>query len=198
MLGKWGLDLPERNLRGRLLIDAQERLRHRIHAAFFARSPLALSPATGGELLGLSCEGADRLHGVYEKTLPVLLGIAVRMPLLLIALALADPWTGLLALITLPIAPFLLYLIGRVTKERSTREWNAMVKMGSAFAELLHAIPMLKLFQREQAEAARVAKASDAFTRAALSVLETAFVSAFALELITTLSIALIDRKSVV
>ncbi len=192
VLGKWGLDLPERNLRGRLLIDAQERLRHRIHAAFFARSPLALSPATGGELLGLSCEGADRLHGVYEKTLPVLLGIAVRMPLLLIALALADPWTGLLALITLPIAPFLLYLIGRVTKERSTREWNAMVKMGSAFAELLHAIPMLKLFQREQAEAARVAKASDAFTRAALSVLETAFVSAFALELITTLSIALI------
>ena len=192
VLGKWMLDVPERQLRGRLRLDAQERLRHRIHDALFARSPLALSPATGGELLGLACEGVDRLQGVYEKTLPVLLGIAVRMPLLLIALALADPWTGLLALVTLPIAPFLLYLIGRVTKEHSTREWQAMMKMGSAFAELLRTIPMLKLFEREQAEAARVEKTSDAFTRAALSVLETAFVSAFALELITTLSIALI------
>lgn len=192
VLGKWMLDVPERQLRGRLRLDAQERLRRRIHDALFARSPLALSPATGGELLGLACEGVDRLQGIYEKTLPVLLGIAVRMPLFLIALALADPWTGLLALVTLPIAPFLLYLIGRVTKERSTREWHAMMKMGSAFAELLRTIPMLKLFEREQAEAARVEKTSDAFTRAALSVLETAFVSAFALELITTLSIALI------
>ena len=192
VLGKWMLDVPERQLRGRLRLDAQERLRRHIHVALFARSPLALSPATGGELLGLACEGVDRLQGIYEKTLPVLLGIAVRMPLFLIALALADPWTGLLALVTLPIAPFLLYLIGRVTKERSTREWHAMMKMGSAFAELLRTIPMLKLFEREQAEAARVEKTSDAFTRAALSVLETAFVSAFALELITTLSIALI------
>ncbi len=182
VLGKWMLDVPERQLRGRLRLDAQERLRRHIHVALFARSPLALSPATGGELLGLACEGVDRLQGIYEKTLPVLLGIAVRMPLFLIALALADPWTG----------PFLLYLIGRVTKERSTREWHAMMKMGSAFAELLRTIPMLKLFEREQAEAARVEKTSDAFTRAALSVLETAFVSAFALELITTLSIALI------
>ncbi len=192
VLGKWGLDVPERQLRGRLRLDAQERLRRRIHDALFARSPLALSPATGGQLLGLACEGVDRLQGVYEKTLPVLLGIAVRMPLFLVALAFSDPWTGLLALVTLPIAPFLLYLIGRVTKERSTREWHAMIKMGSAFAELLRAIPILKLFERERAEAARVEKTSDAFTRAALSVLETAFVSAFALELITTLSIALI------
>ena len=192
VLGKWMLDVPERQLRGRLRLDAQERLRRRIHDALFARSPLALSPATSGELLGLACEGVDRLQGVYEKTLPVLLGIAVRMPLSLSPLALADPRTGLLALVTLPIAPFLLYLIGRVTKERSTREWHAMMKMGSAFAELLRTIPMLKLFEREQAEAARVEKTSDAFTPAALSVLETAFVSAFALELITTLSIALI------
>ncbi len=192
VLGKWGLDVPERQWRGRLQLDAQERLRHRIHDALFARSPLALSPATGGQLLGLACEGVDRLQGVYEKTLPVLLGIAVRMPLFLVALALADPWTSLLALVTLPIAPFLLYLIGRVTKERSTREWHAMMKMGSAFAELLHTIPMLKLFERERKAAARVEKTSDAFTRAALSVLKVAFVSAFALELITTLSIALI------
>ena len=192
VLGKLIVSLPKRCLRSRLMLAAEEQLRQKLHRALLDRSPLATDPATGGALLGLACEGIDRLHGVFEKTLPVLLDIAICMPMLLVVLALADPWTGVLALVTLPIAPFLLYLIGRVTKERSTREWQAMMRLGSAFAEMLHAIPMLKLFEREQAEAVRVEKTSDAFTRAALTVLETAFVSAFALELITTLSIALI------
>ena len=192
VLGKALLVLPARRVQDRLTLDAEERVRARIHDALLARSPLALVPETGGELVGLACESVGRLDRAFDTVLPAVIDLAVLIPLYLVVFACTDAWTALLALITLPIAPFLLYLIGLVTKERSAKEYRAMMRMSRTFAELLRAIPMMKLFCREHAERERVAVASERFRAAALAVLRTAFVSAFALELITTLSIALI------
>ncbi|MCI6283283.1 ATP-binding cassette domain-containing protein [Selenomonas sp.] len=192
VLGKALLVLPARRVQDRLMLDAEERVRARIHATLLARSPLALVPETGGQLVGLACESVGRLDGAFTTVLPAMIDLVVLVPLYLVVFACTDAWTALLALVTLPIAPFLLYLIGLVTKERSAQEYCAMMRMGKTFAELLRAIPMMKLFCRERAERERVAVASERFRVAALAVLRTAFVSAFALELITTLSIALI------
>ena len=114
------------------------------------------------------------------------------MPCLLLAAFLVDPMTGLLMLVTVPIAPFLLYLIGRVTREASEAQWRAMNRFSAGLAEILRALPTLKLFARERAERQRVRGLSEDFAGAALRVLQLSFVSAFALELITTLAIAII------
>lgn len=143
-------------------------------------------------LLPLALESTDALDAWFTKVLPVVLGIAVAMPCLLVAALFIDPMTGLLMLVTVPIAPFLLYLIGRVTREASEEQWREMNRFSAGLAEILRALPTLKLFSREQAERERVRGLSRDFARAALRVLQLSFVSAFALELITTLSIAII------
>lgn len=144
------------------------------------------------ELLPLALESTDALDAWYTKVLPVVLGIAITMPCLLLAAFLVDPMTGLLMLVTVPIAPFLLYLIGRVTREASEAQWRAMNRFSAGLAEILRALPTLKLFARERAERQRVRGLSEDFAGAALRVLQLSFVSAFALELITTLAIAII------
>ena len=143
-------------------------------------------------LLPLALESTDALDAWFTKVLPVVLGIAVAMPCLLAAALFIDPTTGLLMLVTVPIAPFLLYLIGRVTREASEEQWREMNRFSAGLAEILRALPTLKLFSREQAERERVRGLSRDFAGAALRVLQLSFVSAFALELITTLSIAII------
>ena len=143
-------------------------------------------------LLPLALESTDALDAWFTRVLPVVLGIAVAMPCLLAAALFIDPMTGLLMLVTVPIAPFLLYLIGRVTREASEEQWREMNRFSAGLAEILRALPTLKLFSREQAERERVRGLSRDFARAALRVLQLSFVSAFALELITTLSIAII------
>lgn len=143
-------------------------------------------------LLPLALESTDALDAWFTRVLPVVQGIAITMPCLLIAAFLVDPMTGLLMLVTVPIAPFLLYLIGRVTREASEEQWREMNRFSAGLAEILRALPTLKLFSREQAERERVRGLSRDFAGAALRVLQLSFVSAFALELITTLSIAII------
>lgn len=144
------------------------------------------------ELLPLALESTDALDAWYTRVLPVVLGIAITMPCLLLAAFFVDPMTGLLMLVTVPIAPFLLYLIGRVTREASEAQWRAMNRFSAGLAEILRALPTLKLFARERDERQRVRGLSEDFAGAALRVLQLSFVSAFALELITTLAIAII------
>ena len=73
--------------------------------------------------------------------------------------------TGLLMLVTVPIAPFLLYLIGRVTRKASEEQWREMNRFSAGLAEILRALPTLKLFSREQAERERVSAGAGSIAR---------------------------------
>lgn len=177
----------QQSLSGAVRRDVREKL----HARLLSKEGQTDKRFTR-ELLPLALESTDALDAWYTRVLPVVLGIAITMPCLLLAAFLVDPMTGLLMLVTVPIAPFLLYLIGRVTREASEAQWRAMNRFSAGLAEILRALPTLKLFARERAERQRVRGLSEDFAGAALRVLQLSFVSAFALELITTLAIAII------
>lgn len=185
-IGLWQSRLQQ-SLSGAVRRDVREKL----HARLLSEEGQTDQRFTR-ELLPLALESTDALDAWYTRVLPVVLGIAITMPCLLLAAFLVDPMTGLLMLVTVPIAPFLLYLIGRVTREASEAQWRAMNRFSAGLAEILRALPTLKLFARERAERQRVRGLSEDFAGAALRVLQLSFVSAFALELITTLAIAII------
>ena len=185
-IGLWQSRLQQ-SLSGAVRKDVREKL----HVRLLSREGQTDKRFTR-ELLPLALESTDALDAWYTRVLPVVLGIAITMPCLLLAAFLVDPMTGLLMLVTVPIAPFLLYLIGRVTREASEAQWRAMNRFSAGLAEILRALPTLKLFARERAERQRVRGLSEDFAGAALRVLQLSFVSAFALELITTLAIAII------
>ena len=180
--------LRQKDLCSRLSHQFRARLRTKIHTAIL----LEKDASPRGSLQATALESVDALDEFFRLVLPLLLSALLGSPLCLMAMLFADPPTALLFLLTLPIAPLLLYLIGRVTKSASQKQWQELFRLNTEFAELLQGLFTLKLFRREQAQESRLQKICHSFSTASLKVLQIAFVSAFALELITTLSIALI------
>lgn len=173
-------------------IEAQLSHRVRLSARTALHEAMLLHGRNSSGALTLTLERVDALDPFFHTVLPTMIAGAVLIPLILIVTAFADPLSALLFLVTLPIAPFLLFLIGKATRRASERQWDKMQTLTNGFGELVRAAMTLKIFRRIDAEGAHLARMSHSFAEASLSVLRLAFVSAFALELITTLSIALI------
>ena len=173
-------------------IEAQLSHRVRLSARTALHEAMLLHGRSSSGALTLTLERVDALDPFFHTVLPTMIAGAVLIPLILIVTAFADPLSALLFLVTLPIAPFLLFLIGKATRRASERQWDKMQTLTNGFGELVRAAMTLKIFRRIDAEGAHLAHMSHSFAEASLSVLRLAFVSAFALELITTLSIALI------
>ena len=173
-------------------IEAQLSHRVRLSARTALHEAMLLHGRSSSGALTLTLERVDALDPFFHTVLPTMIAGAVLIPLILIVTAFADPLSALLFLVTLPIAPFLLFLIGKATRRASERQWDKMQSLTNGFGELVRAAMTLKIFRRIDAEGAHLAHMSHSFAEASLSVLRLAFVSAFALELITTLSIALI------
>ena len=180
------LRLPKSRIEAQLSDDLRLFCRRALHREMLAHGQ------SGAGVLTLTLERVDALDPWFRTLLPTMIAGVVIIPLVLLVTAVVDPLSALLFLVTLPIAPFLLYLIGKATRRASERQWDEMRTLTDGFGDLVRAAATLKIFRRVDAEGHHLAQMSHAFSEASLAVLRLAFVSSFALELITTLSIALI------
>lgn len=167
----------------------QKTIRKKLHAAIFDHQS---KPLGTGEILIMIFDAVSSIEQFIVHVLPTVAALIVLTPLILIVAAVFDPISALIFLLTLPIAPFLLYLIGRAVGARNEQAQRLLIKLNADFDELLRAIPTLKMFRQTQPAVDRLQSVSERSTAAILDVLKLAFVSAFALELITTLAIALV------
>lgn len=151
---------------------------------------LGNNTASASQYSNLCCENVDAIDEFCQKVLPLAITAVVRMPLFLVAIFAIDWLSGIVFLITVPIAPFLLYLLGKVIKEASQQEWDKQVGMNRAFHELMKGMLTLKIFRRTAVELEKLQELSRDYSASSLKVLRIAFLSAFTAELITTLSIA--------
>ena len=180
------LRLPKSRIEAQLSDDLRLFCRRALHREMLAQGQ------SGAGVLTLTLERVDALDPWFRTLLPTMIAGVVIIPLVLLVTAVVDPLSALLFLVTLPIAPFLLYLIGKATRRASERQWDEMRALTDGFGDLVRAAATLKIFRRVDAEGHHLAQMSHSFSEASLAVLRLAFVSSFALELITTLSIALI------
>lgn len=180
------LRLPKSRIEAQLSDDLRLFCRRALHREMLAHGQ------SGTGVLTLTLERVDALDPWFRTLLPTMIAGIVIIPLVLLVTAVVDPLSALLFLVTLPIAPFLLYLIGKATRRASERQWDEMRALTDGFGDLVRAAATLKIFRRIDAEGHHLAQMSHSFSEASLAVLRLAFVSSFALELITTLSIALI------
>ena len=170
----------------RLSVKVQTSFRQKIHAQLFGQE------IASGELLTLIFDTVQALDEFFLKVAPQVASAIIFLPIFLICAAFVDWLTAIILLLTLPIAPVLLWLIGKATAEKNARAWAELQRLNGDFRELLSAITTLKMFGRIDAGATKIRDASEKSSASTLDVLKLAFVSSFALELITTLSIALV------
>ena len=184
-----------------LLAWAQESLAHRACAAVksqLRRDVLAARLArptdartSSSTLITLVTTGLDALDGYYSKYLPQLVLASIVPVVLAIAIGLQDVRSLVIVIITVPLIPVFMALIGWRTEAAMKRRWQTQSRLANHFADLVAGLPTLQVFGRARAQLAGLKRTEDASRAGTMGTLRIAFLSSFALELLATLSVAL-------
>ncbi len=151
-----------------------------------------LSTQRSGELTTLATRGIDALDDYFARYLPQL-GLAVVVPVAVLARIVAGDWiSAAIIVVTLPLIPLFMILIGWATQNRMDRQWRLLSRLSGHFLDVVAGLPTLKVFGRAKAQAASIRAITGEYRRATLRTLRIAFLSSFALELLATLSVALV------
>lgn len=145
-----------------------------------------------GELLTLATRGLDALDEYFSRYLPQLV-LACIVPFAVLAVVFWADWiSGIVILVTLPLIPVFMALIGMHTQQRTDRQWRLLSRLGGHFLDVVEGLPTLAVFRRAKAQAAIIRKVGEDHRSATMGTLRIAFLSAFALELLATLAVALV------
>jgi ATP-binding cassette subfamily C protein CydD len=170
-LSQLRLDLVERRLRDR---------------------PAALDGAESAELATVAVGGVDALETTFARYLPQVV-LATVVPVAVLALvASIDLVSAGIMLVTLPLVPVFMWLVGRYTERRTRRRWQALRLLSTHFLDVVRGLPTLRAFNRSEAQAKRIVAVSEEYRRATTGTLRVAFLSGAVLELAATLGIALV------
>jgi thiol reductant ABC exporter CydD subunit len=104
----------------------------------------------------------------------------------------ADPLSGIIIIVTLPLVPLFMALVGATTAERTRRRWRELARLSHHFLDVVAGLATLRVFGRAKAQATSVGEVTGAYRRATLATLRLAFLSALVLELLATYSVALV------
>ncbi|SET24841.1 thiol reductant ABC exporter subunit CydC [Geodermatophilus poikilotrophus] len=171
---------------------AEEQLRAALTARL-AASPAAVAAAGGpGPAALLATTRLAELGPALATRLPALAQALVVPPVLLVVLAWTDLLSAALVAVTLPLVPLFMVLVGLTTRDGTTAAARALDRIAAHVAELVRGLPVLVGLGRAAEQAAALAELGEASRRRTLSVLRLAFLSALVLELLATLSVALV------
>ena len=154
--------------------------------------PAWLSTQRTGELAQLLVRGVGALEAYYARYLPQLV-LAVVVPLIVgTAILTEDVLAAVIVALTVPLIPVFMVLVGWVSQSRVDRQWRWLSVLGNHFLDVVEGLPTLKAFNRAQHQVGQIRAVGEEHRRATMGVLRITFLSALVLELLSTLSVALI------
>ena len=117
---------------------------------------------------------------------------AITTPILIGAIALADPLSGLTVVLTIPLIPLFMVLIGLATRAVQKKQYGTLGRLAARFADTVEGLGTLKAFGREHRAADTIEKVTRDYKRETMTVLRVSFLSGFALEFLASISVAII------
>jgi len=186
-LTTWGQAVAAR----RAALGVKEELRSQLLERALQTGTRAAGPSDGG-LAVLATRGLDALDNYYTQFLPALVNCAA-IPLLLGARILLADWVSAVVIVlTVPLVPLFMILIGRYTEERVREAQSTLARLSGHMLELAKGLPVLVGLGRASAQRKALEDISEEYRTRTMGTLRTAFLSALALELIATLSVAVV------
>ncbi|OXM56820.1 thiol reductant ABC exporter subunit CydD [Amycolatopsis thailandensis] len=171
------------SLGGRFAATVKAKLRQRLLGAE-AENP--------GEVATLVTKGIDAGDAYLTGYLPTVVLSAIVPVAVVVRLFAADLSSALIITATLPLIPVFAILVGQHTKAKTAKQWRLLSQLGGHFLDVVRGLGTLKVFGRAEAQAKTVRAMADAHTDATMRTLRVAFLSALVLELVATLSVALV------
>jgi thiol reductant ABC exporter CydD subunit len=172
--------------------SAKSELRHSAAEHIAALGPAGLDRQHRGRLSVLVTTGIDALDGYFSRYLPQLF-LAVIVPVTIIGVvAGADPISAVLIAITVPLIPVFMGLVGLTTRDRTAARMRSLHRLAGHFLDVVGGLPTLKVFGRAKAQARAIADVTDRYRSTTLATLKLTFLSSLILELLATVSVALV------
>ncbi len=167
-------------------------LRDQVVARATALGPRRLGDGRAPELVTLATRGLDDLEPYFVRYLPQLVLAATVTPATLLVVLDLEWVSAVILVAVLPLVPIFMWLVGVLTQGRSERGLAAMQRLSAQVLDLIAGLPTLRALGRERGPGARVHALGDAHRRATMGTLRIAFLSGMVLELLSTLSVALV------
>jgi ATP-binding cassette subfamily C protein CydCD len=168
------------------------RLRSRLVHAMLDIPSSSMSRHRSGELSLLVTRGVAAIDPYLTRYLPALLLAVVLPPLVLAAIATQDLLAAGIVVVTLPLVPLFAVLVGMATRDRANRQWAALSALAGHFVDVMKGLPTLVVHGRAGAQSTTIRRVTDQHRRTTLATLRLAFASSAVLELVATLSVALV------
>ena len=171
---------------------AKQELREATLAHVLELGPHGPAGSDPGEVATLITRGVDALDGYYARYLPQLM-LAVIVPIaILLTMIGQDLLSTLIIAVTIPLIPLFMVLIGLYTRSSVDRQWATLAMLSGHFLDLIAGLPTLKIFGRSKAQAEAIRGIGDRYRSTTMGVLRVSFLSSLTLELLATLSVALV------
>ena len=184
----WGMEVAGRRAAWSVLSE----LRLAVVEKRLRAHPTSIDSTDGAEIATVAVQGVEALEGYFARYLPQVILAAV-VPFLVIAwVAFVDLEAAVIMLLTLPLVPVFMWLIGSYTEQVTRERWHALRQLSIHFLDVVRGLPTLRAFGRAREEAATVGEVSELYRRATMETLRISFLSGSVLELAATLGVALV------
>jgi thiol reductant ABC exporter CydD subunit len=154
--------------------------------------PIATDGTSGSELAAVAVQGVEGLEGYFARYLPQVVLASVVPFVVIAAVAVIDWESALIMVLTLPLVPVFMWLIGRYTEQRTRERWQALRRLSTHFLDVVRGLPTLRAFGRADDELATLSAVSERYRATTMATLRVSFLSGSVLELAATLGVALV------
>ena len=175
-----------------LSASIKKRLRKLLLEKIDRLGPAFTSAESTGELTTSALQGVEALDAYFSQYLPQILISALLPVMILLVVFPMDALTGIVFLVTAPLIPFFMALIGRASQSETRRQWQALSRLGAYFLDTLQGITTLKTLGQSRKRAEQIEDVSEKYRETTLKVLRITFLSALTLEMLATISTAVV------
>ena len=170
----------------------QAQLRERLVSAVGALGPEWLATHNSARLAVTAGRGLEALDAYFGRYLPQLVQTAIATPVIVAVMWWQDWLSGLTVILTIPLIPVFMALIGLATRAVQQKQWQTLGRLAARFSDTVQGLATLKIFGRQHRAVSSIRTVTDTYRRETIRVLKVSFLSGFALELLSSIAVAIV------
>lgn len=175
-----------------LVLNIKKSLREDLLTNIISLGPIKIKSERTGEIVNTLINGVEKLENYFSKYLPQIY-LALFIPILILIFVFPkDLLSAIIFIVTAPIIPFFMYLIGSIAEKLNQKQWITLSRMSAYFFDVLQGLQTLKVFNKTKDTIKRIEEITNIFRIKTLKVLRIAFLSSLVLEISSTISVAVI------
>ncbi|MBU5348507.1 thiol reductant ABC exporter subunit CydD [Paenibacillus lautus] len=189
-LARHGISAVQQGIAQRFAEETGTSLRKQLLDELFRNGPSFVRSEGTGNVVTLVLEGIGKFRKYAELTIPRMMGAGITPALVWLYVFMTDRISGIILLVTMPILIVFLILVGLAARKQTERQLDSYRMLSNHFVDSLRGLTTLKFLGQSRKHSESIQQVSEGYRAATMRTLRVAFLSSFALDFFTMLSVA--------